>query len=93
MRKQYDLSRATRAKGVSHLARQQAEASDKTRIAIMQESNLLLTFRARAESGGTGYQTLINEVVRRAAGMVTVDEAARRPVSRDEISRAVPRSR
>jgi uncharacterized protein (DUF4415 family) len=88
MRKQYDLSKAKRAKTVPHLARLQAEARGKTRITIMLDNDLLLTFRARAESEGTGYQTLINQVLRRAAGMVTVDEATLRRVIREEIDAA-----
>jgi uncharacterized protein (DUF4415 family) len=88
MRKQYDLSKAKRAKAVPHLARLQAEARGKTRITIMLDNDLLLTFRARAESEGTGYQTLINQVLRRAAGMVTVDEATLRRVIREELDEA-----
>ena len=88
MRKQYDLSKAKRAKAVPHLARLQTEASGKTRITIMLDNDLLLTFRARAESEGTGYQTLINQVLRRSAGMVTVDEATLRRVIREELDEA-----
>jgi len=85
MRKQYDLSKARRARSVPHLARLQAEAKGKTRITIMLDNDLLMTFRARAESEGTGYQTLINQALRRAAGTVTVDEATLRRVIREEL--------
>jgi uncharacterized protein (DUF4415 family) len=85
MRKQYDFSKAKRAKNVPHLARLQAEAKGKTRITIMLDNDLLMAFRARADSEGMGYQTLINQVLRRAAGMVTVDEATLRRVIREEL--------
>jgi len=85
MRKQYDFSKAKRAKSVPHLSRLQAEAKGKTRITIMLDNDLLMTFRAKAESEGTGYQTLINQTLRRAAGTVTVDEATLRRVIREEI--------
>lgn len=85
MRKQYDLSKAKRARNVPHLARLQAETKGKTRITIMLDNDLLTVFRAKAESEGTGYQTLINQTLRRAAGAVTVDEATLRRVIREEI--------
>jgi uncharacterized protein (DUF4415 family) len=85
MRKQYDFSKAKRAKQISHLARLQAEAKGKTRITIMLDNDLLMTFKAKADSEGTGYQTLINQMLRRAAGMVTVDEATLRRVIREEL--------
>jgi uncharacterized protein (DUF4415 family) len=85
MRKQYDFSRAKRAKSVPHLARLQAEAKGKTRITIMLDNDLLMTFKAKAESEGTGYQTLINQTLRRATGAVTVDESTLRRVIREEL--------
>ena len=85
MRKEYDFSKAKRASRVPHLARLQAEASGKTRITIMLDNDLLTVFRAKAESEGTGYQTLINQMLRRAAGTVTVDEATLRRVIREEL--------
>lgn len=85
MRKQYDLSKAKRARNVPHLARLQTEAKGKTRITIMLDNDLLMAFRARAESEGTGYQTLINQALRKAAGIVTVDEETLRRVIREEL--------
>jgi len=85
MRKQYDFSKAKRAKNIPHLARLQAEAKGKTRITIMLDNDLLMTFKARAESEGTGYQTLINQTLRRASGAATVDEATLRRVIREEL--------
>jgi hypothetical protein len=54
MRKQYDFSKAKRAKSVPHLARLQAEAKGKTRITIMLDNDVLMAFRAKADSEGTG---------------------------------------
>ena len=85
MRKQYDFSKAKRAKGVPHLARLQAEAKGKTRITIMLDNDLLMAFRAKAESEGTGYQTLINQALRQATGAAPVDEATLRRVLREEL--------
>jgi len=85
MRKQYDFSKAKRARSVPHLARLQAEAKGKTRITIMLDNDLLMTFRAKAESEGTRYQTLINQTLRRAAGAVAIDEETLRRVIREEL--------
>ena len=85
MRKQYDFSKAKRAKNVPHLARLQAEAKGKTRITIMLDNDLLMAFRAKAEAEGTGYQTLINQALRRATGAQPVDEATLRRVIREEL--------
>ena len=85
MRKQYDFSKAKRAKDVPHLARLQAEARGKTRITIMLDNDLLMTFRAKAEAEGIGYQTLINQKLRGIAGASPVDEATLRRVLREEL--------
>jgi len=85
MRKNYDFSEARRAKSVPHLARLQAQAKGKTRITIMLDNDILMAFRAKAESEGTGYQTLINQTLRHAAGATPVDEATLRRVLREEL--------
>jgi predicted DNA binding CopG/RHH family protein len=85
MRKQYDFSKAKRAKSVPHLARLQAEAKGKTRITIMLDNDLLMAFKAKADAEGTGYQTLINQTLRRASGASNVDEATLRRVIREEL--------
>lgn len=85
MRKQYDLSMAKRAKEIPHLARLQAEAKGKTRITIMLDNDLLTAFRAQADSEGMGYQTLINQTLRKAASTVPLDEATLRRVLREEL--------
>jgi len=85
MRRQYDFSKAKRVKDVPHLAKLQAEAKGKTRITIMLDNDLLLTFRAKAEAEGIGYQTLINQTLRGATGSAPVDEATLRKVLRQEL--------
>jgi uncharacterized protein (DUF4415 family) len=85
MRRQYDFSKAKRAKRVPHLARLQAEAKGKTRITIMLDNDLLMTFRARAEAEGVGYQTLINQTLRGVAGSAPVDESTLRRILREEL--------
>jgi uncharacterized protein (DUF4415 family) len=85
MRKEYDFSKARRAKDVPHLARLQAQAKGKTRITIMLDDDLLMLFKARAGSEGPGYQTLINQELRRAAGAVILDETTLRRVIREEL--------
>lgn len=85
MRKQYDFSKAKRAKDVPHLARLQSEAKGKTRITIMLDNDLLVSFRAKAVAEGIGYQTLINRTLREATGSPPVDEATLRRVLREEL--------
>ena len=85
MRKQYDFSKARRAKDVPHLTKLQTAAKGKTRITMMLDSDLLVTFRARAEAEGIGYQTLINRTLRSAFGPDPIDEATLRRVLREEL--------
>ncbi len=66
MRKEYDFSRAKRARDVPHLAKLQAELRGKTRITIYLDDDIIEAFRARAEAHGSGYQTLINAALRAA---------------------------
>jgi uncharacterized protein (DUF4415 family) len=88
MRKEYDFSGAKRAKDMPHLARLQAERSGgKTRITILIDDDVLAEFRARAESEGKGYQTLINATLRAAiapeSAPVTIESL--RQVLREEL--------
>ena len=52
MRKEYDFSKGKRGAVIP--------SPGKTRITIMLDDDILEFFRAKAESNGTGYQTLIN---------------------------------
>jgi len=44
-----------------------------------------MTFRAKAEAEGIGYQTLINQKLRGVTGASPVDEATLRRVLREEL--------
>jgi uncharacterized protein (DUF4415 family) len=85
MRKEYDFSKAKRAKDVPHLAKLQAETKGKARITIMLDNDLLAIFRAKAEAEGIGYQTLINRTLREAVIAGPVDEETLRRVLREEL--------
>jgi uncharacterized protein (DUF4415 family) len=62
VRKEYDFSKGKRGPVLA--------SSGKTRITIMLDDEILEFFRDRAESSGSGYQTLINAELRKAiAGM------------------------
>ncbi len=63
MRKEYDFSKAKRARDVPALARIQRENAGKERITIRLDADILDWFRARVTGGGN-YQTLINEALR-----------------------------
>lgn len=82
MKTEYDFSKAKRGAVI--------EPTAKTRITIFLDDDVLAAFRARAESSGKGYQTLINEALRAAVmpenAPVTV-EALRR-VLREELHAA-----
>ena len=85
MRDEYDFSKGKRAKDIPHLAKLQKEVKGKSRITIMLDDDVLDFFRARAEEGGIGYQTLINATLREALGSRPVDEATLRRVLREEL--------
>jgi uncharacterized protein (DUF4415 family) len=85
MRKQCDFSIAKRAKSIPHLARLQTESKGKTRITIMLDNDLLVAFRAKANAEGTGYQTLINQMLRQATDTAPIDERTLRRVLREEL--------
>lgn len=74
MRKEYDFSRAKRAGDVPHLAKLQAEVVGKTRITMRVDNAVLAAFKARAESSGGSYQTMMNEALKQyALGLSLVD--------------------
>ncbi|MBU6485021.1 MAG: BrnA antitoxin family protein [Betaproteobacteria bacterium] len=56
MRKEYDFSKGKRGAVIP--------APGKTRVTIMLDNNVIEAFRVKAESIGTGYQTLINAALR-----------------------------
>ncbi|WP_103308881.1 MULTISPECIES: BrnA antitoxin family protein [unclassified Pseudomonas] len=58
MKEEYDFSTAKRGAVAS--------SKGKTRITIMLDEDVIEAARERAESAGTGYQTLINNLLRQA---------------------------
>lgn len=65
MKTEYDFSKAKRAKDVPHLAKLQAQdRSQKKRISIMLDEDVIESFRQRAAKSGTAYQSEINRALR-----------------------------
>ena len=57
-----------------HLKRLQAEAGAKSRITMRVDSDVVAIFRARAESSGGNYQTMMNDALKQFAQGVTLGE-------------------
>lgn len=72
----------------------------KTRITIMLDDDVIAFFRAKAETQGTGYQTLLNSVLRDAIRSSTGPKANEKPLTvtmlrkvlREELNRVLPES-
>jgi uncharacterized protein (DUF4415 family) len=79
MKKEYDFSKAKRGAVIAQ--------PGKTRITIYLDSDLLETFRDRADAAGRGYQTMINEALREHLGhwAEPVDAATIRRIVREEL--------
>lgn len=91
MKAEYDFTKAKRAKNVPHLAKLQAEnATGKTRITMYLDNAIVQAFRNQAEAEGKGYQTLINDVLRRviSQGGEQLTEEKLRQIIREEIKAA-----
>lgn len=58
MRKEYDFSKGKRGAALA--------SPGKTRITIMLDNDVIEHFRSKAETQGTGYQTMINAALRSA---------------------------
>ena len=80
MEKGYDFSKGKRGAVVRQ--------PGKTRITIYLDKDILDAFRAKAESSGQGYQSLINEALRREMSLADapLTEARLREVIREELS-------
>lgn len=87
MRKEYDFSKGKRAKDIPHLAKLQAEAKGKTRITIMLDNFVINAFKEIAKAEGMGYQTLINQALRKSLEQQPVTEDSLRQVLREELGR------
>lgn len=87
MRKEYDFSRAKRAKAVPHLAKLQAEMAGKTRITMRVDNAVLAAFKARAQSSGGSYQTMMNEALKQYALGLSMADVVRETI-REEMHSA-----
>jgi len=85
MKKEYNFKNAKRGPVIS--------AEGKTRITLYLDNDVLKEFRARADSAGYGYQTMINEALRDCLGKAEkpLDKGVLRQVIREELQRAVKR--
>ena len=79
MKAEYDFSKGKRGAVMPQ--------KGKTRISIYIDNGVLQAFRTRAEKAGTGYQTMINDVLRRflAEADEPVTEKVLRQVLREEM--------
>ncbi len=75
---EYDFSKGKRGAVIS--------SPGKTRITIMLDDDIIEAFRVRAESAGTGYQTLINSVLREA---ITVAKNKQKPLTIETLRRVL----
>ena len=87
MRKEYDFSRAKRAKDVPHLAKLQAEMVGKSRITMRVDNAVLAAFKTRAESSGGSYQTMMNEALKQYALGLSMADVVRQTI-REELHSA-----
>jgi hypothetical protein len=79
MRAEYDFSKGRRGAAIPQ--------KGKTRISIFIDNAVLDAFRARAEKAGTGYQTMMNEALRKYLSETDqpVTENVLRQVLREEM--------
>ena len=87
MRKDYDFTGAKRARDVPHLAKLQAEMAGKTRITMRVDNAVLATFKARAESSGGSYQTMMNEALKQYTLGLSMADVVRQAI-REEMNSA-----
>lgn len=82
MRKEYDFSKAKR--GAAMLQK------GKTRISIYIDNKILEEFRDRADAAGRGYQTMINDALRKhlRRSSSPLDVATLRRILREELKSA-----
>ena len=73
MRNEYDFSKARRGAVIA--------SPGKTRITIMLDDDIIEHFRTQAESEGTGYQTLINSLLRKAVSSPKKSKTADKPLT------------
>ena len=81
MKAEYDFSKGKRGAAIPQ--------KGKTRISIFIDDAVLDQFRSRAEKSGTGYQTMMNDALRRflSESDQPVTEKTLRLVVREELAR------
>jgi uncharacterized protein (DUF4415 family) len=84
MKKEYNFKNAKRGPVIPQ--------KGKTRITIYLDTDILEEFRARADTAGYGYQTMINEALRKYLENTEkpLDESVLRQVIREELERVSP---
>ena len=84
MKKDYNFKNAKRGRVVPR--------KGKTRITIYLDSDVIEEFRVRADQAGYGYQTMINEALRKylEKSDKPLNEEVIRQVIREELDRAAP---
>lgn len=89
MRKEYNFSQGKRASNIPHLAKLQAEQSkSKVRITTYLDADVLELLKARGESENKGYQTVLNELLRKQFMSEKPLEEIIRKVIREELKQA-----
>lgn len=89
MRKEYDFSEGKRAGAIPHLAKLQAESvKGKVRITTYLDSDLVELLKARGESEKKGYQTVLNDMLRKQFFAEKPIEEVIRQVIREELKKA-----
>jgi len=88
MRKEYDFSNTARAKDVPHLAKLQAESTKgKTRITTYLDNDVVEWLKTRGESENKGYQTVLNDLLRKQLTPEKPIEEVLRQVIREELKK------
>lgn len=89
MRKEYDFSEGKRASVIPHLAKLQTEnAKGKVRITTYLDSDLVELLKARGEAEKKGYQTILNDLLRKQFSAEKPIEEVIRQVIREELKHA-----
>lgn len=86
MQTEYDFSNAKRATDIPHLNKLRAQ-SNKTKITILLDNDVIEGFKQRAVCHGVGYQTEINSALKELLQQGSLEETLRR-VIRDELKPA-----
>ena len=84
MKKEYNFKKGKRGPVISQ--------KGKKRITMYLDSDILDEFRARADKAGYGYQTMINEALRKYLQKTEkpLNESVIRQVIREELERVAP---